>query len=157
MSLKQDREVDAVDISFFMNETATRGVIVSTSTATAGSGIAMDNPGSVATVSASSSGALPLGMLLNDVVSVDQTRTPINWHQDQVQLGNKVTIMTKGWAVTNNVSGTPRAGNLAMLISSGVITTQTAAATWNQVANPRVGRFRSGVDQNGYAKVYVDL
>lgn len=155
MALKEDRQVDAVDISFFLNETASKGVTLVTSTA--GSGVSMDNPASLATVAANSSGNQPLGCLLNDFVNVDQTRTPINWHKDEAQIGTKATILTKGWVVTNAVTGTPTAGNKAVLASSGYVMPRPAITSWNQVANPLVGQFRSKVDQYGYAKVYFDL
>ena len=59
MSLKGDRNELDTDISFFMNEVATRGLVVSVSTA--GSGAAMDNGVALATVKANPSGAYPLG------------------------------------------------------------------------------------------------
>ncbi len=150
-----DRQIDSVDISFFLNETATRGVILTHSTS--GSGIALEDPTSVLTVNANSSGTKAVGMLLNDVVNLDLTRTPLNWHKDQAQIGSKVTVMTKGWAVTNNVTGTITNGDIAVLTSSGVVQARGTLTSWNQVANPFVGRFRSKADQDGYAKVYVDL
>ena len=76
MALKKDRYELDTDISFFMNETAERGVVVSVSTA--GSGAAMDSSVAVATVAAEASGAYPLGVLLNDVVNLDLTRQHIN-------------------------------------------------------------------------------
>ena len=154
MALKMDRQVDAVDISYFLNEVAERGVVVSVSTG--GSGIAMDNPRSLATVAATSVGARPLGILLNDFVDVDTSRLPVNWMKDQSVIGNKCTIMTKGWAVTNKVIGTPTAGQLAVLASSGSLA-GVAVGTASSANSPLVGLFRSGVDENGFAKVYVDL
>lgn len=156
MAIKADRQVDAVDITFFLNETAEKGVIVSTSTA--GSGTSMDNPASVATVSANSSGSKVLGALLNDFVNVDQTRVSVNWHKDQSQIGNKCTILTKGWIVTNKVSGTTHtAGDHAVLTSSGSVTIKPAVASWNSSAQPFVGRFRGKADEDGYSKLYIDL
>lgn len=158
MALKMDRQVDAVEIGYYLNETASRGVVVSASTA--GSGVSLDNPANLATVAAASSGQRPLGILLNDFVNVDQTRQPLNWHKDQSQVGNKATILTKGWVVTNQVAGTPNKGDYAVLASSGSVTgvaPEAGAAAWNRAANPFVGRFRTTKDQNGYARVYVDL
>jgi hypothetical protein len=156
MALKADRSVGSVDISYFLNEVASKGVIVSVSTA--GSGVALEDPANVATVSASSSGARPLGMLLTEFVNVDQTRTPINWHKDQAQKGSKAAIMTKGWVVTDQVTGTPSKGDWALLSSSGSVTGIAPNSTsWNQIANPRVGSFRSIKNEDGFARVYVDL
>jgi hypothetical protein len=155
MAIKADRQVSSTEIGFYLNEVAEKGVIVSLSTA--GSGVALDATRNLATVAANSSGNKPLGMLLNDFVSVDQTRFPINWHKDQAATGDKCTIMTKGWAVTNKITGTPTAGDNAVLSSSGTVAVSTLGAVFNEVANPRVGKFRTTKDADGYARVYVDL
>lgn len=92
MALKGDRNVLETDISFFINVTAEKGELVHLSTG--GSGAAMDNSSALA-VTATGDGDQPLGILLNDVVDIDQTRQHINWHKDEVQKGSKCTIMTK--------------------------------------------------------------
>jgi hypothetical protein len=155
MAILADRQIDAVELGYFLNEVSVKGKLVSVKTA--GSGVAMDNVNNVATVAASSSGQLPLGMLINEFVSVDLTRFPINWHKDQSVSGDKATVMTKGWAVTDQVIGTPSAGHFAVLSSSGNVTNLAPGGAWNEVANPKVGRFRSTLDSNGFAKVYIDL
>lgn len=154
MALKMDRQVDAVDISYFMNETAERGVVVSYSTA--GSGVAMESPFNVATVAAAPSGFDPIGILSCDVVNVDRSRTPLNWHKDVQQVGDKVCIFTKGWFVTNKIIGTPAKGDYAVLAASGNIA-PTGTFVANTVASPTVGRFRSIKNEEGFAKVYIDL
>jgi hypothetical protein len=149
MALKGDRNELDTEVTYFMNETASRGVIASVSTQ--GSGAAMDSSSAVATVAADPSGQAPLGVLLNDVVNIDQTRQHLNWHKDEVQQGGKVTILTKGFVVTDKVSGTPSAGDVAYLAASGLISgTQATGA-------PAVGRFLSTKDADGYAKVSVNL
>jgi hypothetical protein len=156
MAIKGDRQVDSVEVGYYLNSATSQGVIVSISTA--GSGIALDDPNSLLTVPASSSGAKPVGMLLTEVVSLDLTRTPINWHRDQINIGGKVTVMTKGWAVTDQLTGTPTAGQRAVLSSSGAITgIAYGSTTYNEAANPDLGRFRSTKNENGFAKVYIDL
>lgn len=149
MALKGDRHELDTDISYFMNETATRGVVVSVSTQ--GTGAAMDSSSSVATVAAEASGSKPLGILLNDVVNIDQTRQHINWHKDEVQQGSKVTILTKGFVVTDQIDGTPTAGQVAYIADSGKISgSQDGTA-------PAIGRFLSTKDADGYAKVSINL
>lgn len=157
MALKADRQIDAVEIRYFLNEIADKGVVVTVSTG--GSGVAMEDNANLLTVSAGSSGAKPVGILLNEFVNVDQTRTPINWHKDQSQVGSKASVLTKGWVVTDKITGTPGAGDIAVLSSSGTVTNiaPSDVLTWNKVANPEIGRFRTAKDQNGYASVYVDL
>jgi len=154
MALKGDRQIDATEIGYFVNEVAERGSVVVISTA--GSGVALENTKNVATVAASPSGQKPLGILLNDFVSIDRTRFPINWHKDQSASGDKASILTKGWVVTNKLLGTVTAGQVAYLAESGNLRGAGTPAV-NESLQPTIGRFRSDKDENGYAKVYVDL
>ena len=87
MALKPDRVEHYTDLSFFMNETAERGLIVTHNTG--GSGAAMDDSAAVVRV-ATASTQEPAGLLLNDVVNLDLTRQHINYMQDEVQQGGKV-------------------------------------------------------------------
>ena len=156
MALKADRNELDVDISFFMNETAEKGQIVSISTV--GSGAAMDQAGALVTIAqggASGSETYPVGVLLNDVVDIDLTRQHINWHKDEVQKGGKVSILKKGYVVTAQVVGTPAAGKLAFMDAAG----DTGKFTSVSTAGKRyiVGRFMSKVDSDGYIKVEVNL
>jgi hypothetical protein len=156
MALKQDRSTLQTDISFFMNEVAERGGVAALSTA--GSGASLDNGAALVTYAADPSGAVPLGLLVNDMVNIDLTRQHLNQHKDEVQKGGKVTLLNKGWVVTNALEGEPNGGDLAYLGHSGNLATPTAAAgTDGGQDQPAVGRFLSDVDQYGYAKVYIDL
>lgn len=160
MALKGDREELQTDISFFMNETASRGFFPSLSTV--GSGAAMDDAAALVTLAANGSGKIPAGCLLNDMVNLDQTRQHINWHKDEVQKGGKVTLLKKGWVVTNAILDTPAVGNKAYLANSGYLTATpnvpivisgVTVGTYNEV----VGVFLSKKDADGYAKVGVNL
>ena len=153
MALKSDRNELQTDISFFMNETATRGGVVSMSTA--GSGAAMDQGAALATYSATASGKVPLGILLNDMVDLDLTRQHINQHKDEVQKGGKVTILRKGYVVTNNIEGTsPTAGAQAFPAHSGNLSITDIVGDGTVSA---IGRFLSTEDEDGYAKVEINL
>ena len=155
MALKADRNELDVDISFFMNETAERGKIVSFNTA--GSGAAMDQANALVAIQGATGSVIPVGVLLNDVVDIDLTRQHINWHKDEVQKGGKVAILKKGYVVTNQISGTPTIGELAYVddaAANGLIATDAAAA--DGVRNV-IGRFMSTLDADGYAKVEVNL
>mgnify|MGYP001208189591 FL=1 len=153
MALKSDRNELQTDISFFMNETATRGGVVSMSTA--GSGAAMDQGAALATYSATASGKVPLGILLNDMVNLDLTRQHINQHKDEVQKGGKVTILRKGYVVTNNIEGTsPTAGAQAFPAHSGNLSITDIVGDGTVSA---IGRFLSTEDEDGYAKVEINL
>lgn len=158
MALKSDRSVLDTDISFFMNEAATRGGIASLSTG--GSGAAMDQGEALVTYAALPSGKVPVGLLLNDMVNIDLTRQHLNQHKDEVQKGGKVTLLRKGYVVTNALEGTdPSAGDAAYVAHSGNLATSDLSNddTDADGSTRVVGRFLSGKDQDGYAKVYIDL
>ena len=158
MALKTDRSTLQTDISFFMNEAATRGGVVALSTG--GSGASMDNGAALVTYAALPSGKVPIGLLVNDMVNIDLTRQHLNHHKDEVQKGGKVTLLTKGWVVTSNLEGTdPNAGDAAFLAHSGNLsTTDLSADDTDADGSTRVvGRFVSDVDEDGYAKVFIDL
>jgi hypothetical protein len=166
MALKPDRHEVVTDISFFMNETAERGIVVTHSTA--GSGAAMDDGNALVAVPTTASGSYPAGLLLNDMVNIDLTRQHLNQHQDEVQKGGKVTLLKQGWVVTNKleVNSKPTVGAPAYVASSGLISTTnpyTQGGTPQEVEvairaqNQLVGRFLSTEDADGYAKVYIDI
>lgn len=153
MSLKPDRHVISTDISFFNNDTtATRGGVVCVTTV--GSGSAMDQSAAVVTYAANPSGKYPVGILLCDVVNLDLTRQHINFYKDEVQTGSKVTVMDKGWVVTDSIypGSTPAVGNTAFAAHSGYISpARDGSGAW-----PAIGRFLSAKNEDGFAKVSVD-
>jgi hypothetical protein len=150
MALKPDRVEAYTDISFFMNEKGERGGVVVH--LTAGSGAAMDDASAVVEYAADPSGTSPAGLLLNDVVDLDLTRQHINFHKDEVQKGNKVTLLRQGFVVTNMiVSGvSPTAGAAAYYGAEGKLTNVST----NSV---QVGRWLSAKDVDGYAKVDINI
>lgn len=151
MALKPDRDLHLVDdISYFMNEVATRGGM--TSLSTVGSGIALDQSVNLVTYVAEPSGVTPIGLLVGDMVNIDQTRNHINGHKDETQQGGKVRVIRKGWLTTNSVVGTPTLGGTAYLGPSGNFVVDNPTAN-----HPPVGQFLSTLDEDGYCKVYVDL
>jgi hypothetical protein len=149
MALKSDRYELQTDISFFYNEgVATRGGVVVHDTV--GSGAAMDQ--GVNLVKYDVAGGNPVGILLNDVVNKDLTRTHLNFYKDEVQQGGKVTVLRKGYVVTNNVDGTPVAGSGAY-----VSTTVAGNVTMATDEGSKIGAFVSNPDADGYCKVEVNL
>ena len=154
MALKADRHELDVDISFFMNETGEKGQIVVFSTA--GSGAAMDQAQALVTVAAADATNIPVGVLLNDEVNLDLTRQHINFHKDEVQQGGKVSLLKKGYIVTDRITGTPAAGAIAFLddADTGNFTTEDEVA---DTKYSQVGRFMSIKDEDGYCKVEVNL
>jgi hypothetical protein len=155
MALKSDRYEFQTDISFFYNAgTATRGGVVVHDT-TAGSGAAMDQGVNLVRYAQVTAASRPVGVLLNDVVNKDLTRTHLNWHKNEVQKGGKVTVLRKGYVVTNNVTGTPAAGDPAYAchVTAGNVRPDSPGNS----GVLQVGRFLSSKDEDGYAKVEVNL
>ena len=114
MALKADRYEESTDISFFYNaDVATRGGVVCLADLGLASGASLDQGENLVSITTTAATSIPVGILLNDVVNKDLTRTHLNQYKDEVQKGGKVTVLTRGWVVTNNVTGTPTAGALA--------------------------------------------
>ena len=162
MALKPDRIETQTDVSFFMSTTAERGGIVSITGAVGGSGVSMDDGAAVVAYHSAASGTKPVGVLLNDVVNLDLTRQHINFMKDEVQVGGKVTLLQVGQVTTDQVTGTPKAGEVAYIGANGVfsatIVDDDAAEADNSVAaNYSVGRFLSSKDADGYVKVAVNI
>lgn len=165
MALKADRRYLDTDIAHFMNEVATRGGIVSV-TATVSSGAAMDQSESTVAYVAEPSGIEPLGILTGDVVNLDLTRQHMNWHKEETQVGGKVTVMTKGTVVTDFIypDHTPTPGQIAYVCDSGFIGNADISADVGQELNGvgvsatrKVGRFVTGKNADGFAKVDINL
>ena len=153
MALKADRYEMQTDISFFYNAGAVeRGGIVCHSS-TVGSGAAMDQGVNLCEYKAAS-GDVPLGVLLNDVVNKDLTREHLNRYKDEVQLGGKVTILRKGYVVTNMIDATSTVTGGGVAYASNTTAGNIASSGMPHQA---VGRFLSTKDADGYAKVEVNL
>jgi len=155
MALKADRYEVQTDISFFYNAgIATRGGVVVHDT-TAGSGASMDQGVNLVKYAAATSATVPVGVLLNDVVNKDLTRTHLNQYKDEVQKGGKVTVLRKGYVVTNSITGTPIAGSgaYACHVNAGNIRMDSPASSGQLL----IGRFLTSKDADGYAKVEVNL
>ena len=150
MALRPDRNEVVTDISFFMNEAAERGLVVTASTQ--GSGAAMDD--SSAAVKVAVSGEKPVGLLLNDVVDLDLTRQHINYAKDEVQKGGKVAVLRVGTVVTDQISGAITMGEPAHFTNVGLLTSETVQ---NDAASTSIGRWLSKKDADGFAKVAINI
>ena len=157
MALKADRIEESTDISHFYNAAAvTRGGVVVLDAANA-SGAAMDQGANLVKYAEATDANVPVGILLNDVVNKDLTRTHLNPYKDEVQKGGKVTIMTRGQVTTSNLTGTPAAGGLAYACNTTAGNIATTVGTTAESGALCVGRFLSAKDSDGYAKVHVNL
>ena len=191
MALKPDRHVLEDDITFFYASSllntstdARGGVVVATGTAGAApSGASLDQSDNQVVYAAAPSGHVPVGMLLVDVVNIDLTRQILNPYKSEAQVGDKVTLMRKGWAVTNSLIAGGAGGGVNTITQgaaaycgpSGNLTADEGiiwatgydTPTLSEPAKggfgnfktqfPRVGTFLSKVDEDGYAKVYIDI
>ncbi len=161
MALKADRYEESTDISYFYNAAAaTRGGVVCLDDSGQASGAALDQGENLVSYQTAAATDIPIGILLNDVVDKDLTRQHINQHKDEVQKGGKVTVMTRGWVVTNNITGTPVAGTLAYadsVTAGNISSTADPLGTAQASGNLCIGRWGSRVDSDGYAKLYVNL
>lgn len=153
MALKPHRSHLESDISFFMDAVQERGGVVVLKTI--GSGNAMDQAGAVVEYATTSSGKMPVGVLMCDVVNLDLTRQKLNPYKHEVQVNTKVTIWTKGEVETDRIipGQTISMGDRAYLGVSGLFTNVDAGAN----ATPIVGYFKSSKDEDGFAKVAFSL
>ena len=153
MALRPDRNELQTALSFFMNETAERGLIVIHSSQ--GSGAAMDDASATVEVPGLSHLDLakhPAGLLLNDVVNLDLTRQHINFAKDEVQQGGKVLLLRRGFVVTDQISGSITLGEKAYFYTNGQLTSATAYS-----GSTAVGRWLSKKDADGFAKVDINI
>jgi hypothetical protein len=134
-AFKADRTIENDNISYFMSECADRGTIVS-----------CKNEHEVHRQRAFEN---PIGVLLNDVVDIDMVRQPIGYyHNDEAKamLGDRVSIVTKGKLIMC-VDGRAVAGEAAWSYNGNV----------NSHGGIRIGTFLSSSDDEGFAKVQIDM
>lgn len=154
MALRGDRNIIETDIFHTLGTAKAPGFGVCHSAG--GSGIALGDMRGTFQVAADPSGLVFAGILLTNVVSLDETLYHRNFHKDEVATGNPVTVLTKGWVVTNAVSGTPAKGDKAYLTTTGNFT-PTLSTTGGLVATPFAGRWEGAKDEDGYAKISINL
>jgi hypothetical protein len=156
MALKGDRLIVETDISNVCNDVVSQqGLVLCYGNAGSGNAMVDGNQGTV-TLAASPSGKVPAGLILATFVNIDQTRQHRNFHKSEQVIGEKAPLLTKGWVVTDQVTGTPTVGATAYLTANGVLT-PTVSATGGIAATPKVGIFKSILDEAGFAKVEVNL
>jgi hypothetical protein len=158
MALKPDREELAHDISWYMNEVAERGGVVTQLTAGSGGAwktVMGDTHNLVTYAAAPTSGSRPVGLLLNDMVNVDVGlgMTQRFGQRDEMPVGGKCTLLRRGWVTTNKIVGTPVGGESAFVGPSGLIGPAGAPG----ITTVPVGSFLGSKDEDGYARVSVLL
>jgi len=132
-ALKPERDIRYYEISYFCDTTASRGTFVETKDLIA-------KPGH--------NGWLPTGVLLCDVVYVDFTKQFINLYGDEVNKGGKVTICSNGTLLVKCI-GDPIINAPVYYDKEGVLTTEPESV--------RIGTFLSHKDEDGFARVRIEL
>lgn len=152
MALKGDRQERFTDISFFMDQVVERGGVACLKTA--GSGAALDQSAAEVEYAADPSGGCPVGLMIYDMVNVDLTKYTLNQAKMEVQKGSKVVLGTEGWYLTDMIKSgvAPSGGDNAYVAESGLLTDTDGGGIY-----PKVGKWLSSKDADGYAKVYVKL
>lgn len=154
MALGRDRQLEKTEITFSSVAVTTRGPVMVFQTS--GSGASLGATAGTVDKVANPSGKTPAGILLQDVVSTDQSRYHLNFHKEEVPSGAPVELLTRGWVHTSNYTGTPTAGATAYLTTNGNVT-PTMSATGGLVATPKVGQFQSIPDADGYVRLAINL
>lgn len=158
MALKPDRNYNEADIDIRhvsgASVTAEAGQMLVRSTT--GSGSLLQGARPIVTRAANPSGTTPAGMVMHDIVSIDETRYHRNFHKYEMKQGEPCELAKKGTFTTNNYVGSPTQGALAYLSSSGAYT-PTVHPTGGLVATPLVGEFEGAPDEDGYVSIRIEL
>jgi hypothetical protein len=133
------------EVHFAMAVASERGVICS-HTATAGE-VSLASPTGV--------GVSPVGVLLDDVEAMNFDRHGEYRNRMVVDVGSVVGLAVKGDYETDQVTGAPSPGDVAYLGANGTVS--PTQLTDGITAAPVVGKFRTGLNANGFALVHIDL
>lgn len=154
MAIKQDCRILLDNIQYKCDATGVKGLILAYSGSGSNS-IHQDGAGYLVTVpgTGSQSGVLPAGLLLEDVVSQDETRFPLNRYKLETRVGGKVRLLKKGYVWTDKIKSgdTPSQGAAAYLAPNGEVTTTSATGV------AQVGTFGGRKDSDGFALLNVDI
>lgn len=161
MALKAHQKVTTDDINFRLGSVEERGILVHIA-----SGASSDGYVEKLTTTASVSGRIVAGMLLQDTVTrglpgnltslgddTGTTSLPRNMNKNETYVSGHVRLLKKGEAVTDQVSGTILKGVAIYVSPSGQIS-QTQAAGAQQV-----GYALEDLSDTftGFVKVFIDV
>ena len=151
MALSPRRQVIWTEVNYALNEAAERGKIVCIDAGTTSAG--------EVTGLATATGlyVYPIGMLLDDVESMNYDRHPQYLQRNVSDIGSVVGIAPKGDFETNLIVGTPVAGKPAYLGASGYVSANLLLDGTTGKNSPIVGYWRTVKNANGFALVHIDL
>ncbi len=139
-------------VTYLASGTFDDGVCLVMNTGSGYTGAALEHAQRYAFAASNGSGAFPLGVSESKVVNYDLTRQKLNpFNPNEVQTGQKISIIKDGWVNTNYISGSPTVGAIAYLAANGYM------SSTQLTGYPVVGRFLTAKDSNGYATVDLDL
>lgn len=154
--LKGDRAVYITDIRCICNTTGEAGTVMQLLASQptgrgVGQGINFAAPVAVPVTGTPASGIRILGILLDDVVSIDPVRQHRNFQRTEQLVGENVALLKDGYCRTNKITGTPAAGDTAYVGTNGTLQ--------NSVVNslPSVGKFDTSKDSDGFAIVTIKI
>lgn len=130
------------------------GCVVLTGTGVVKTGL--DQPTKIVGYAANPSGKYPAGVLFHTVEDYDTSKIPQNFqNHNVVPVNSKVTLVRQFRGMVNNLhaasTGSMAYGVPAYVGPNGNYTTVSTSG-W-----PRVGRFESGVDSDGFVEISVNI
>ena len=147
MALLPDRKIETWDLTRKITTVCEPGQFVCHNNA-GGSGASVgDTSGTVGVIAAASSNNKFAGVTEHPHVTLDTTKYDLNRLKHEQLVNRPVTLMTQGFVVTNQISGTPAIGNDVFLAANGTVSPVQV------VGSQKVGKFESKLDEGGYAKV----
>ncbi len=150
MALAPRRQVVWTDVDFALNVAQERGVVLCIVAGTTADGeVALANPTGL--------NVTPVGVLLDDIEDLNFDRHGEYLQRNVSDIGSVVGLAVKADLDTDQITGTPVAGDKAYLNANGTVSpTQLLDGVTGQNA-PQVGVFRSAPNANGFARVHFDL
>lgn len=157
MALRETRRVEATTIEYVVTAAAERGGVLTAASGNVASYNTSITPSSI----------VPVGILLEDIESMNYMLHPQYNQRNTSDLGSQVGIMTKGEVITDFIDPYARAhvsaGKRAYLTHSGMLTTWDFAPGVVGAnadighSGVLVGNFMSSIDSAGFARVRIDL
>jgi len=153
MALKGDREIYRDSVRYTCESVASRGVGLVVKTA--GSGVVLGDSRPLADLVANPSGYVFAGILLNDVVSTDETLYHRNFHKDETKTTEPCRLLKCGLVVTDKLKSgdAPTDGDTAYLTANGEFTKTSLGA----IATPAAGQFRGKKDADGFIAIEINI
>jgi hypothetical protein len=150
MALAPRRQIFQTNIDYSLNEITERGKLCCILPGTTPNGEV------TAAVVPTGVGVAVIGMLLDDVEDMNFDRHGEYRQRNVVDVGSVVGLCQEGELETDQLTGSPVAGNLAYLNVNGTVSpTQLVDGLGNNA--PLVGKFLSAPNANGFAKLRLDV